>query len=106
MFRCDFNSTELKDMEYINSYYFNKMEIVRFSSSVGKYVGYTEFGLQNAEKWNNNPSFLATARAQRGTFCHNNIKWDYLNALTKSGESVFLFKQHQIIMLLIRSLTH
>uniref|UniRef100_A0A3P9DUA1 H-2 class II histocompatibility antigen, E-S beta chain-like n=1 Tax=Maylandia zebra TaxID=106582 RepID=A0A3P9DUA1_9CICH len=42
--RCVFNSTELKDIEYISSWYFNKVEDVRFSSSVGEYVGYTESG--------------------------------------------------------------
>ncbi|KAM9335287.1 H-2 class II histocompatibility antigen, E-S beta chain-like [Symphorus nematophorus] len=85
-FRCVFNSTELKDIEYINSYYYNKLEFIRFSSSVGKYVGYTELGVQNAEKWNKNPSFLAQARAQRGRYCQNNIGIDYQAALSKSAK--------------------
>uniref|UniRef100_A0A3Q0RAE3 Ig-like domain-containing protein n=1 Tax=Amphilophus citrinellus TaxID=61819 RepID=A0A3Q0RAE3_AMPCI len=40
--RCLFNSTELKDIEFIRSYYYNRLEFVRFSSSVGKFVGYTD----------------------------------------------------------------
>ena len=87
---CDFNSTELKDIEYIRSYYFNKDMIVTFSSSVGKYVGYTEFGVKQAAAWNNNPSQLAQMRAQKETYCMNHVGLYTQNALTKSGEFVSL----------------
>uniref|UniRef100_A0A3Q0QWX0 Ig-like domain-containing protein n=1 Tax=Amphilophus citrinellus TaxID=61819 RepID=A0A3Q0QWX0_AMPCI len=83
--RCVFNSTELKDIEYIKSYYFNKIEDVRFSSSVGKYVGYTEPGLKYAENWNKDTAQLAAMKAQKETYCQHNIGNWYNNILTKSA---------------------
>ncbi len=106
MARCVFNSTDLKDIEYIFSEYYNKAEFARFSSSVGKFVGYTEWGLKNAEFWNNDASVMAQARGEKERYCLNNVGLDYQAALTKSGEFVFLFKQHQIIMLLINVSVH
>ncbi|XP_032365101.1 H-2 class II histocompatibility antigen, E-S beta chain isoform X2 [Etheostoma spectabile] len=84
--RCDFNSSDLNDIEYILSYHYNKVEYARFSSSLGKFVGYTEFGVKNAEYWNNDPSYLAALRAQKETYCKNNVDIDYQAALSKSGE--------------------
>ncbi|KAI9527161.1 hypothetical protein NQZ68_032741, partial [Dissostichus eleginoides] len=73
-FRCEFTSSELKDIQYISSYYYNKLEDIRFDSSVGKYVGYTEHGVYNAENWNKDPSILAQERAAKETYCQGNIK--------------------------------
>ncbi|XP_047444117.1 H-2 class II histocompatibility antigen, E-S beta chain-like [Mugil cephalus] len=82
--RCDFNSSELSGIEYSQSYYYNKLEHTRFSSSVGKFVGYTEYGVRNAEYFNNNPSFLSQMRTAKETYCQHNIGIDYQAALTKS----------------------
>ncbi|CAI5692271.1 unnamed protein product [Oreochromis niloticus] len=82
--RCKFNSSELQDIEYIRSFYFRKIEFTRFDSSVGKYVGFTEYGVKNAEEWNKDQGDLAAMRAQKETYCHNNIGVDYQVALTKS----------------------
>lgn len=57
---------------------------------MGKYVGYTEFGIREADYWNNNPAQLAAMRAQKETYCQPNIGIWYANVLSKSGESVFL----------------
>uniref|UniRef100_A0A3B5B357 MHC class II beta chain N-terminal domain-containing protein n=1 Tax=Stegastes partitus TaxID=144197 RepID=A0A3B5B357_9TELE len=81
MNRCVFNSTELKDMEYIYSSYYNKLEYVRFSSSLGKFIGYTEFGVKNAERWNNDPAELSRQRAQKETYCQPNIGMWYSKVL-------------------------
>ncbi|XP_049425070.1 H-2 class II histocompatibility antigen, A beta chain-like [Epinephelus fuscoguttatus] len=86
MNRCVFNSTDPKDIEYIRSYYYNKLEIIRFSSSVGKFVGYTEYGVKNAEYWNNDPSILAQMRAEKERYCVNHVGIFYQAALTKSAE--------------------
>nr|XP_024657296.1 H-2 class II histocompatibility antigen, E-S beta chain-like [Maylandia zebra] len=82
--RCDFNSTELKDIEYMRSYYYNKIEVTRFDSNVGEYVGYTDFGVKQAKHFNSIPGQLATLRAQKETYCHNNIGVWYSNPLSKS----------------------
>ncbi|XP_076581474.1 H-2 class II histocompatibility antigen, E-S beta chain-like [Chaetodon auriga] len=84
--RCLFNSTDLKDIEYIYSYYYNKLEYIRFSSSVGEYVGYTDYGMKNAERFNKDPSILSTMRAEKERFCQHNIGNWYQNVLTKSVE--------------------
>uniref|UniRef100_I3JKJ2 HLA class II histocompatibility antigen, DRB1-8 beta chain-like n=1 Tax=Oreochromis niloticus TaxID=8128 RepID=I3JKJ2_ORENI len=71
--RCEFNSTELKEMEYIYSHYYNKIEYIRFSSSVGKYVGVTDFGVNLAKRWNNNTALLNSTRSKIATYCLSNI---------------------------------
>lgn len=113
MFRtteCVFNSTELKDIEYIRSYYFNKKEDTRFSSSVGKFVGFTEYGVRNAAAWNNDPSKLSAMKAQKEGYCLNNVQIDYNNILTKSGESERHYYYHRyyhhIIINVITLLSH
>ncbi|XP_065326061.1 H-2 class II histocompatibility antigen, E-S beta chain-like [Pelmatolapia mariae] len=82
--RCLFNSTELQDIEYIRSYYYNRIEYVRFDSSVGKFVGYTEYGVREADQWNNDPGQLAFMRAQKETYCKQNVDFWYQSVLTKS----------------------
>lgn len=86
MDRCQFNSTELKDIEYIRSAYYNKLEIFRFSSSLGKFVGYTEYGVKQANYFNKDTAYVSSLNAQKETYCHNNIGVDYQVALSKSGE--------------------
>ncbi|XP_042261545.1 H-2 class II histocompatibility antigen, I-E beta chain-like, partial [Thunnus maccoyii] len=83
VFRCEFNSSELKDIRFIESYIHNKVEYARFDSSLGKYVGYTESGMRWANNWNNGPQ-LAEAKAQRATYCQPTIGIDYYSALSKS----------------------
>uniref|UniRef100_A0A668A1P6 Ig-like domain-containing protein n=1 Tax=Myripristis murdjan TaxID=586833 RepID=A0A668A1P6_9TELE len=56
---CEFNSSEMKDIEYILSFYYNKDEYLRYSSSVGEFVGYTELGVKNAERLNRDTAQLA-----------------------------------------------
>uniref|UniRef100_A0A3Q1GBM0 Ig-like domain-containing protein n=1 Tax=Acanthochromis polyacanthus TaxID=80966 RepID=A0A3Q1GBM0_9TELE len=70
---CLFNSTDLKDIEYIKSNYYNKVEYVRFTSSLGKFVGFNAYGIYNAERWNNDPTELSRWRAQKETYCQHNI---------------------------------
>uniref|UniRef100_A0A8D0CRY8 Ig-like domain-containing protein n=1 Tax=Sander lucioperca TaxID=283035 RepID=A0A8D0CRY8_SANLU len=83
---CDFNSSDLNDVEYIRSLYYNKFEYIRYSSSLGKCVGYTEYGVKNAEHFNKDASLLAGLRAEKETFCKNNIDIYYQAVLTKSVE--------------------
>ncbi|XP_067381033.1 H-2 class II histocompatibility antigen, E-S beta chain-like [Channa argus] len=84
VYRCEFNSTDLKDINYINSEYYNKVELARFDSRVGKYVGYTDYGVKCANYWNNDPTVLSSARADKERYCQNNIKTWYNDVLTKS----------------------
>ncbi|XP_018530296.1 H-2 class II histocompatibility antigen, E-S beta chain [Lates calcarifer] len=81
--RCVFNSTELSGIEYIYSMYYNKLEYIRFSSSVGKYVGYTDYGVKNAERFNSGPE-LAQRKNEKERYCLHNIGIWYQSALSKS----------------------
>uniref|UniRef100_A0A3Q2CEV5 Ig-like domain-containing protein n=1 Tax=Cyprinodon variegatus TaxID=28743 RepID=A0A3Q2CEV5_CYPVA len=85
-FHCLFNSTELKDIQYIYSYIYNKVEFLRFDSNVGLYVGYTQFGLRQAHSLNSQPEVLKRRRAERERVCLPNAGVWYRNILNKSGE--------------------
>ncbi|KAF3698425.1 DLA class II histocompatibility antigen, DR-1 beta chain Precursor [Channa argus] len=82
--QCLFNSTELNDIQYIRSYYYNKFEYTRFDSRVGEFVGFTDYGVGNAKYWNSDPAKVAAMRAQRETYCQHNIGVYYSNVLSKS----------------------
>ena len=106
MARCDFNSTDLNDIEYIESYIYNKLEYIRFSSSVGEFVGFTEHGVKNAERLNKDKSILAQRRAEKERYCKNHVDNAYSQVLDQSGEFVFVTSTHDIIILLINLLIH
>ncbi|XP_058479684.1 H-2 class II histocompatibility antigen, E-S beta chain-like [Solea solea] len=82
---CIFNSTKLEDIQYIRSLYYNRREYLRFDSNVGEYVGYTEFGVKNAKRWNSGPEVVQT-RAERERYCFNNVGIYYPYDLTKSAK--------------------
>nr|XP_040035602.1 H-2 class II histocompatibility antigen, E-S beta chain-like isoform X1 [Gasterosteus aculeatus aculeatus] len=84
--QCVFNSTDLKGIEFIRSTYFNKLQYTKFSSSVGKFVGFTEQGMKNAAASNNNNMYMASIRAAKETICQPNIQRMYDNILTKSAQ--------------------
>nr|NP_001266491.1 MHC class II beta chain precursor [Oreochromis niloticus]AEE73592.1 MHC class II beta chain [Oreochromis niloticus]AYN72178.1 MHC class II antigen beta chain [Oreochromis niloticus] len=84
VWRCDFNSTELKDIDFTASSYYNKIKYTQFSSSVGKFVGFTEFGVKQADYWNKDQAQMAGWRAQKETYCQHNIGIWYSNPLSKS----------------------
>ncbi|XP_030269046.1 rano class II histocompatibility antigen, A beta chain-like [Sparus aurata] len=81
---CVFNSSDLNDIEYINSCLYNKVELFRFSSKVGEYVGFTEYGMKVAEKLNKRKPLLAVMRAEKERFCKCNIDSFYRGVLTQS----------------------
>ncbi|XP_062398669.1 H-2 class II histocompatibility antigen, E-S beta chain-like isoform X2 [Sardina pilchardus] len=90
--QCRFSSWDLADMEFIRSHWFNKAEYVRFNSSVGKFVGYTEFGVYNAESWNNNTAYLAQLRSETERYCRPNAQNMINNLMTKKAEPEMMLK--------------
>ena len=79
-------SSDLSHLEYIRSYWFNKAEYIQFNSTVGKFVGYTELGVYNAEAWNKDPAYLAQMQAQKDTYCKPNAQKEIDAILTKKGK--------------------
>ncbi|KAK2863602.1 hypothetical protein Q5P01_003135 [Channa striata] len=71
---CRFYSSELQDIEYIDSYYYNKLEFIRFNSSAGTFAGFTDLGIKNAHRWNRNRSILDAEMGDVQRFCRNNVK--------------------------------
>ncbi|XP_075891355.1 H-2 class II histocompatibility antigen, E-S beta chain-like [Nelusetta ayraudi] len=84
--RCQFNSTNPEDIEYIYSEYFNKKELLRFSSSVGKFVGFDKYGKYQAEYFNNNTAYLEQMRNEKARYCGRNVPNDNNCILSKSVE--------------------
>ncbi|XP_039898986.1 H-2 class II histocompatibility antigen, E-S beta chain-like isoform X1 [Simochromis diagramma] len=82
--RCEFNTTELKHIEYIYSRYYKKIEYIRFSSSVGQYVGFTEHGVKLAMLWNNDTARLNLMRRMVTEYCYHNIDVHDRAVLAKS----------------------
>ncbi|XP_076153125.1 rano class II histocompatibility antigen, A beta chain-like [Alosa pseudoharengus] len=70
--QCYCSSRDLSDMVYIEGFYFNKMKFAVFNSTVGKYIGYSKYGVWTAEGWNNDPAELKRVQALAGTFCKHN----------------------------------
>ncbi|EHI50012.1 class II histocompatibility antigen beta chain family protein, partial [Aeromonas salmonicida] len=64
--QCRFTSKDLHGIEFIDSYVFNQAEYIRFNSTVGKFVGYTEHGVKNAEAFNSDASLLAQEQGGAG----------------------------------------
>ncbi|XP_076126743.1 H-2 class II histocompatibility antigen, E-S beta chain-like [Alosa pseudoharengus] len=90
--QCRFSSFDLCDLEFIRSYWFNKDPFIVFNSTVGKFVGYTELGVKNAEAWNNDPGMLAQMQAQKETYCRPNAQGTINNILTKTVEPEMTLK--------------
>ncbi|XP_038135541.1 H-2 class II histocompatibility antigen, E-S beta chain-like [Cyprinodon tularosa] len=82
--RCEFNSTELSDITYIYSSFYKRMEIFRFDSSLGKFIGHTQYGVKLADCWNNDPEELNKWKALKETYCLKNVKIEYSSFVTKS----------------------
>nr|WIM36851.1 MHC class II antigen beta chain [Ogcocephalus cubifrons] len=83
---CVFNSSALEDIEYIYSHHFNRVEYVRFRSSVGRFEGLTEFGVIQAAAWNNDSAELAQRRLEKERVCQHNAEIRYRTILDKSVE--------------------
>ncbi|XP_061565960.1 H-2 class II histocompatibility antigen, E-S beta chain-like [Cololabis saira] len=86
LWNCEFNSSKPEDIEFIHSNYYNKLELTRFTSSSGKFVGYTEFGVKQANYFNNNPTIMSGWRTAKERYCVHNIGLWYSNILDKSEE--------------------
>ncbi|XP_066501022.1 H-2 class II histocompatibility antigen, I-E beta chain-like [Hoplias malabaricus] len=73
---CLSSSSDLTDVEYISTSYFNKDPYARFNSTVGEYVGFTEFGVKQAKYWNSGP-YLEQMRGEKDRYCKHNLEIDF-----------------------------
>nr|ADK38663.1 MHC class II beta chain [Leiocassis longirostris] len=84
--RCYWNKDDLSDMESIVPYIFNKIKYLEFNSTLGKFVGYTELGISNADRLNKDPAALQARKAQAEAGCKNNVGIYYSGVLSKTVE--------------------
>ncbi|XP_061102151.1 H-2 class II histocompatibility antigen, I-E beta chain-like [Conger conger] len=70
---CHFSSNDPPDLEYIQRYIFNKLEYIRYNSTLNKYIGYTEHGVKNAERFNTDGS-AEQAHEDLDRFCRHNAE--------------------------------
>ncbi|XP_041634840.1 rano class II histocompatibility antigen, A beta chain-like [Cheilinus undulatus] len=81
---CMFNSSNANDIEYTWSTYYNRMEVVRFSSSVGWFVSLHEYMDSVAEGLNNDTQLILNQRLMKYTVCQPNSMVWYDTTLSKS----------------------
>ncbi|XP_066499497.1 H-2 class II histocompatibility antigen, E-S beta chain-like isoform X1 [Hoplias malabaricus] len=84
---CIWSSSDLTDVESIDTFYFNKGLWVQFNSTVGKFVGFTEYGVRTAENWNS--LHLEQERAGLERYCKGNIPILTSTILDKTAIDVY-----------------
>ncbi|KAG3289173.1 HLA class II histocompatibility antigen, DRB1-3 chain-like [Ictidomys tridecemlineatus] len=68
---CHFsNGTER--VRFLERYFHNRQEFVRFDSDVGEYRAVTELGRPDAEYWNSQKDLLEQKRGQVDNYCRHN----------------------------------
>lgn len=72
--QCIYSSSDFSDMVFLMDFYFNKYLYVQFNSTVGRFVGFTEFGVRTAENWNKDPAIIQQLKAEVDTFCKPNAE--------------------------------
>ncbi|XP_072538655.1 H-2 class II histocompatibility antigen, I-E beta chain-like [Salminus brasiliensis] len=90
---CIFSSA-LTDVEYIRTTYFNKAPYARLNSTVGEFVGFTEYGVKQAKYWNSLPD-LQQLKGELDRYCKHNTKNDYSVVLVKSVEPTIKLQSEQ-----------
>ncbi|KAK9976855.1 hypothetical protein ABG768_018676 [Culter alburnus] len=70
--KCIYSYPDLRDVVAIVNLYFNKYLIIQFNSTVGRFVGFNEYGIRVAEQWNNG-TILQEARTYVDSECRANV---------------------------------
>uniref|UniRef100_A0A672L0F4 Ig-like domain-containing protein n=1 Tax=Sinocyclocheilus grahami TaxID=75366 RepID=A0A672L0F4_SINGR len=71
---CEFSKEDLSDMVYTVKLVFNQKLLCSYDSRLGKYVGYDEFGIRNAEHYNNQSWKMKQRKEELETICRANHK--------------------------------
>ncbi|XP_058028341.1 H-2 class II histocompatibility antigen, E-S beta chain-like isoform X1 [Ahaetulla prasina] len=70
---CRFlNGTQ--QVRLLDRFIYDRQEIARFDSDLGKFVAVTEFGKVDADYWNSNKDYLQYKKAGVDSFCRNNYE--------------------------------
>ncbi|XP_035280900.1 H-2 class II histocompatibility antigen, E-S beta chain-like [Anguilla anguilla] len=88
---CRFSSRDLQDVELIIRYSFNKLEYIRYNSTLNKFIGYTEHGVKNAERWNQD-GFAEQTHPYLDSYCRRSAELSFNTILDKSVEPTIKVK--------------
>lgn len=72
-------------MVYFDNYYFNKYLFIQFDSTLGRFVGFNEYGMKLAEFWNSGP-LVHEERDIVNWFCKGNAEEFDSSISDKSGK--------------------
>ncbi|XP_012581124.1 PREDICTED: DLA class II histocompatibility antigen, DR-1 beta chain [Condylura cristata] len=70
---CHF-SNGTQRVRFLDRYFYNREEYVRFDSDVGEFRAVSELGRWSAEYWNKQKDILERLRAEVDTFCRHNYE--------------------------------
>ncbi|KAJ8245205.1 hypothetical protein GJAV_G00273890 [Gymnothorax javanicus] len=88
---CRYSSRDLHDLEFIDRYIFDKLELLRYNSTQNKYIGYTSFGVFNANQFNSDGSAEAQ-HANLDGYCRPNAELIFQSILDKTAEPTIRIK--------------
>ncbi|XP_070591957.1 H-2 class II histocompatibility antigen, E-S beta chain-like [Erythrolamprus reginae] len=71
---CFFPFDGTRRVRYLDRYFYNRQEFVRFDSQLGKHVAISELGQLDAKKWNSDKVTLMMKRAEVDRFCRHNYE--------------------------------
>lgn len=84
---CEYSKEDLSDMVYIIKLVFNQKLMCSYDSRLGKYVGYDEYGIKNADHYNSQSWKMKQRKEELETLCRTNARF-YINSTTRKGKHV------------------
>lgn len=85
--QCLYSSHDLGDMVYVQLYGFNMDVEIKYNSTLGKFIGFNEVGVNTSELWNQNDNFLQHMKAQVDTYCKPNAQFLETVIYDKAGKT-------------------
>ncbi|KAI5085811.1 H-2 class II histocompatibility antigen, E-S beta chain isoform X1, partial [Silurus meridionalis] len=82
--QCIWSKEDMSDMEYIRPQVFNKIKFLEYNSTLGKFIGYTELGVRNAERANKDTALLQSLKAEVERYCKGNAQLYYTAIFSKT----------------------
>ncbi|XDV34003.1 hypothetical protein PO909_004228 [Leuciscus waleckii] len=79
---CEYSKEDLSDMVYIIKLVFNQKLMCSYDSRLGKYVGYDEFGIKNADHYNSQTWKMKERKEELETLCRANARY-YIKTTTR-----------------------
>ncbi|KAG8010068.1 DLA class II histocompatibility antigen, partial [Nibea albiflora] len=89
LIHCQFSSPDGHDVVYVEQFYFNKMLVGQYNSTLGKMIGYTKIAMDVADVLNKNPQFLIHEK-WKTQFCQKKAHMVYSDFLTPAEPYITL----------------